>query len=136
MCIRDREIGLFRYGLIRPGSRSWVDDPSTRAVGAPARRTGPRGSVRGPGPGFAGDPGPVDPGLADRRLRRPGAFGPPRRAPHARVGSGAGGGAETGGPRTDRRPGRGDPGRTCRLGTFGADPATTLRPPGAGHPPQ
>src|SRR5450759_795811 len=45
-----------------PRSRPRVDDSSTRPAGAPARRTGPSGSVRGPGAGFAGHPGPVDPG--------------------------------------------------------------------------
>ena len=70
---RARAIGLFRYSLIREAADAEVVDQAAGPAGARARRAGARGPVRAAGAGLAGHDRPVDPGLAPRRVRRPGA---------------------------------------------------------------
>ena len=77
---RARAIGLFRYELIREAA-----DPglSTRARGRLVRadrRARAHRPGRAPGAGLPRHPGPVDPGVAPRRVRRAGARPAPVRA--------------------------------------------------------
>ena len=79
---RAEQVALFRYQLIREAA-----DPalSTRQRGRLVRElaaTRAPGAVRRTGAGVAGHDRPVDPGLADRRVRRAGPAGP---AGHARA---------------------------------------------------
>ena len=70
---RARAIGLFRYSLIREAADAKL---STRQRGRLVRAMAERehdGPVRAAGAGLPGHDRPVDPGLAPRRLRRPGA---------------------------------------------------------------
>ena len=78
---RARAIGLFRYSLIREAADGRL---STKQRGRLVRALAERehaGPVRAAGAGLAGHDRPVDPGLAPRRVRRPGpdpAQGVPR----------------------------------------------------------
>ena len=94
------------------------------------------GPVRAAGDGVSGQPGPLDPGVAGRRVRRPDPGRTPGCPAHRRRGAGAG------------RPAKRErPARTAahiariiehraRVGAVGAHPAAPLRPPGAEHPPR
>ena len=107
---RARAIGLFRYQLIREAA-----DPahSTRARGrlvravAAVEHTRPD---RAAGAGLARHAGPVDPGVAARRVRRAGAQPAPVGAAVAGRGGRDGGRAQAGEPGPDRRAGPPDPG--------------------------
>src|SRR5688500_18197944 len=109
---RARAIGWFRYGLIREAA-----DPglSTTARG------------RAEGAGVARHAGPVDQGVAARRVRRPGAQPAPVLPAAAGRGGRDGGRAQTGEPRSHRRAGPADPGHPDGVGTGRADPATLVR---------
>ena len=79
---RARAVALFRYSLIREAA-----DPglSTRQRGRLVRELAARehaGPFGEPVTGVAAQPGPLDPGLAVRRVRRAGAAVPPGHPAH------------------------------------------------------
>ena len=132
---RARDIALYRYSLIRP-----LADPglSPTERGRLVRELAAQvhiGPDRGAGDGVAGQPGPLDPGVAGRRVRRADPGRTPGCPAHRRRGAGAGRAAQTGTPGAHRRAYRPDHRRRAGLGALAAHPAAPLRPPGAEHPP-
>ena len=112
---RSRAVALFRYSLIREAA-----DPglTTRQRGRLVRELAARahaGPFGEPVRCVAAQPGPVDPGLAGRRVRRAGPAGPPGHPAHPGRGARPGRGAETGEPGPHRRAGRPDPARQRRV---------------------
>ena len=125
---RARAIGLFRYMLIREAA-----DPTLtgRQRGAMVRaiaavpHTRPGGAD---GPDHPVDAGPVDPGLAQGRVRRAGPVAATVPAADPVGGLRAGDRAEEGEPGPERSAGQADPGGPARVGAGRADPAADVRP--------
>ena len=135
---RAREVGLFRYALIREAA-----DPalSTKARGrlvrdlAQREHTGPSGE-RVQISRVTLDRWILD--VAPRGLRRAAALNPQLRPEVVRGGAGAGDRVEARSPGPDGGAGQRDPAsprRSGKLGAVGADAAAALREPGAQHPP-
>ena len=103
---RARAIGLFRYGLIREAADPALLDPRPGPAGPGGRRGRAHRPDRAAGAGLPGHAGPVDPGVAARRVRRAGAQPAPVRAAAAGRGGRDGGRAQAGEPRPDRGAGR------------------------------
>ena len=121
---RAREIGLFRYLLIReaadPAHSTKERGRMVRAIAA-AEHTDPFGRRSG----SPADAGPVDPGLADRRVRRAGAHPAPAQPAHPGRGAGAGGRVAAGEPGPDR--GRGSAGSCAAQLGWAPDERTLQR---------
>ena len=124
---RARAIGLFRYGLIREAADPGAVDPRPGPAGPRGRRGRAHRPDRAPGAGLARHAGPLDPGVAARRVRRVGAQPAPDRAAVAGRGGRDGGRAQAGEPRPDRCAGPPDPGHPDGVGAGRADPATLVR---------
>ena len=131
---RSRAVALFRYTLIRDAADASVGSPRERGKMVRARRRRASRAVRRPGTGVAVQCGPVDPGLAERRVRGFAAVGAPghpgqRRACWRWRRRSKG--------RTRTAPRRRSPGSWAsrRVGAVGADAAAAVRPAGVGRPP-
>lgn len=133
---RAREVGRFRYALIRPAA-----DPglTTRQRGRMVRELAEAEHV-----GPFGDRVRVSRVTVDRWIRAWGAGGfdalvPSTRHVEPRTPASVlelAAALKREVPGAHRGAGRRDSGRVCRVGALAAHPASTLRPPGAQHPPR
>jgi hypothetical protein len=131
---RAQQVALFRYQLIREAADPALSTPAAGPAGPRAGRPGAPGAVRRAGEHVAGDDRPVDPRLAQRRVRRAGAAGPAGLPADRRRDAGPGRHAETGETRPHRRPGGTDLAGALQLVPLSAHPAAP-RPGGWSWPP-
>ena len=132
---RHRDIALFRYSLIREAADPALTAGGARPVGPLSRGPGARRPARRAGAGRPLDVGPLDPGVAHRRVRRPGARRPQRRSaktPAAMLELAVALKLERPGPH--RHAGVPDHRRGPRVGAVAAHRATPVRAPRSERP--